>query len=552
MKIKRIIFTIAFVMTILLGTNISKAAGIDLSASSTSVNVGDNVTITASFTAAAWNLDVTGNGIEGAQYAAQTSDLSEKTTTNTFKLDTSKAGTYTIRMYGDITNENGDTIKVDKSVTVTVKAVDNGGSNNNNNNNNGGSTGGTTVSSEARLKNLGINPNDFKGFRRNTTSYDVEVPNNVSKVNVYASPVDDNAKVTGTGNVTLKEGVNTVKVTVTAQDGKTQKTYTLNITRKIADAAKPNEDNNTVSSEARLKNLGIKPKEYDFTGFKRDTTTYDLEVPNTLTEIEIYAEPVNSKATIKGTGKVSLKDGKNQIQVEVTAEDKKTKKTYTLNITKATATEKEPETNENQTNTNTNTKLGLTSFMVKGETLTPKFDSETYEYKMKLTTDINSIEIEAKANNSNAKIEIIGNHDLQDGENTITILVSNVDTDEVVTYQIIVNKEIEKDNTAVAKVDWLKPETWTMKEKIIAGVAILLVIIIIVLIIIKIKLARSEDDDELDLPGADELDKAIAEHQELQEEQNQEEEQEPKTDIERAQEYFESYSRNNKRRGKHF
>lgn len=447
MKIKRIIFTIAFVMTILLGTNISKAAGIDLSASSTSVNVGDNVTITASFTAAAWNLAVTGNGIEGAQYAAQTSDLSEKTTTNTFKLDTSKAGTYTIRMYGDVTNENGDTIKVDKSVTVTVKAVDNGGSDNNNNN--GGSTGGTTDSSEARLKNLGINPNDFKGFRRNTTSYDVVVPNNVSKVNVYASPVDDNAKVTGTGDVTLKEGVNTVKVTVTAQDGKTQKTYTLN-------------------------------------------------------------------------------------------------------ITKATATEKETETNENQTNTNTNTKLGLTSLMVKDETLTPKFDSETYEYKMKLTTDINSIEIEAKANNSNAKIEIIGNHDLQDGENTITILVSNVDTDEVVTYQIIVNKEIEKDNTAVAKVDWLKPETWTMKEKIIAGVAILLVIIIIVLIIIKIKLARSEDDDELDLPGADELDRAIAEHQELQEEQNQEDEEETKTDIERAQEYFESYSRNNKRRGKHF
>ena len=71
-------------------------------------------------------------------------------------------------------------------------------------------------------------------------------------------------------------------------------------------------------------------------------------------------------------------------------------------------------------------------------------------------------------------------------------------------------------------------------------------------IIIKIKLARSEDDDELDLPGADELDRAIAEHQELQEEQNQEDEEETKTDIERAQEYFESYSRNNKRRGKHF
>ena len=102
------------------------------------------------------------------------------------------------------------------------------------------------------------------------------------------------------------------------------------------------------------------------------------------------------------------------------------------------------------------------------------------------------------------------------------------------------------------------------------GVAVLLVIVIIVAIIIKIKLAKKEDED-LDLPGAEELDRALAEHQELADEtesQNEEfietsendnqyndyytnsvEQEKPKSDIERAQEYFESYT---KRKGKHF
>ena len=74
----------------------------------------------------------------------------------------------------------------------------------------------------------------------------------------------------------------------------------------------------------------------------------------------------------------------------------------------------------------------------------------------------------------------------------------------------------------------------------------------------KIRLARQEEDD-FDLPGAEELDKALIEHQELTEEteitQNNSEqilevsEEEEMTDIEKAQEYFETYS---KRKGKHF
>ena len=47
------------------------------------------------------------------------------------------------------------------------------------------------------ISNFGIKPNDFSGFKRDKTEYSTEVPNNVTKVNVYATALDENAKVTG-------------------------------------------------------------------------------------------------------------------------------------------------------------------------------------------------------------------------------------------------------------------------------------------------------------------------------------------------------------------
>ena len=116
----------------------------------------------------------------------------------------------------------------------------------------------------------------------------------------------------------------------------------------------------------------------------------------------------------------------------------------------------------------------------------------------------------------------------------------------------IVNKNSIKEVTGT--VDWLKPSTWGLKEKITIGVLIVLVMVIITAVVMKIKLARNEEDD-LDLPGAEELDKALAEHQELAEDiiaqsQNQQEElveneqdDDTNSDIEKAQEYFELYSK---------
>jgi len=121
MKNKKILVTIVIlIMTLVIGTINVKAASYNIEANKKTVEVGEKVTITVKFVAAAWNVKVSGNGITGATYASQTSDLSEVETVKTFELDTSKSGTYTITVSGDITDANGITQDLNKSCTVTV------------------------------------------------------------------------------------------------------------------------------------------------------------------------------------------------------------------------------------------------------------------------------------------------------------------------------------------------------------------------------------------------------------------------------------------------
>lgn len=541
MKLNKTKFILMCIILMLLNimifsTNI-EAASFSVSVSKSSVTVGET-----------FNIVVNGTGLIG-QYSITSSsniDVGENliwientsaTVTCTAKGEGNATITVTPTTVADTTGQDLNIGPQSVSVSVNTSTTDN--------------TGGTTPpststkSSEARLKNLGFNPEDFEGFRRDTTEYNLEVSNSTSRITVYAYPVDSNATVTGTGTVNLKEGSNTVKVTVTAEDGVTKKTYTMNITRLTAE-----EDNPENETEARLKNLGIRPTEYDFSGFKRDNTSYTVEVPNELTEVEVYAEAVNPDAKITGTGKVTLQEGENTVNVEVTAPDGTTKKTYTLVITRiaSTATEEPEEPTDDEEKV-----FGLSQLLVKGQNLSPKFNEDVYEYTIGLTEDLSSLDIEALASDENATIEIAGNENLQNGENIITILVSNAETGENATYQIIVNKNVQ-DEAVVGKVEWLKPSTWGLREKIIVGVIIVLVIIIIVAIVIKVRLSR-RDDDDMDLPGGEELDRALSEHQEIEDEVSEAEkdisetEENVKSDAEIAQEYFESYS---KRRGKHF
>ena len=271
------------------------------------------------------------------------------------------------------------------------------------------------------------------------------------------------------------------------------------------------------SNNANLSNLGIKPN--DFKGFKVSKTSYDVTVPNDIEKVTVYATAQDKKATIKGNGTQKLNVGKNALNVVVTAEDGTTK-TYTINVTREEAkndknettdnTTSDSTTSENSENKESTSESDLKKLSIKGYTLSPAFSPNVYEYKVNVNGDVSSLDIETEGTNHSVSIDIVGNENLTDGENTITLLVYNEETKQNSTYQIIVNKtNIDQNDTlneAVKKANKIR--------LILLGIVALIIICIIIFIIVKHRLnvndyekyEYDEDDkDRLNLDDEDEF-----------------------------------------------
>lgn len=535
-KVLSILFAIVLIFAL---KNMSYAASANISCDS-EATVGKEITITANVTGVQWNLDLKVNG----QTIAKNSELenyeANKSVSFSGKYTPNAEGTLNISLEGTVTEfSNGTTIRNFGTKTITVKAPENNNSNSDNsaNNGNSGNNGNSSSepaakSTEAILRNLGIKPNDFTGFKQNKKEYSVEVQNSTSEVEVYAEALKGEI-ISGTGKVSLKEGeTTTVNVVVKAEAGNTE-TYTLKIKRRTAEEEAKN------ASDATLKNLGINPKEYDFSGFKKDQTEYSVEVPNEIKTVEIYAEATDSKAQVTGTGDIELNEGANEAKIEVIAQDG-TKKNYTITITRKVS--------EVATTSLTDTKFGLSNLSITGQTISPTFKNTVYSYTVGLREDLSSLDIKATATDSDAKIEIVGNENLQQGENTITIMVKNEKTNQTATYQITVNKNVVSE-TKVER-NFFNPSTWG-KEMIIKSIIVaVLVLLIIIAVVLKVKISKEsklengqDKDENINFPGANELDKAIAEHQELTENNGEIKE---KNDVEN------DTNASGRRKGKHF
>lgn len=265
-------------------------------------------------------------------------------------------------------------------------------------------------------------------------------------------------------------------------------------------AQKSNTSNTTTktkakSSNANLSNLGMNPN--DFTGFSENKTSYDVTVPNNVTQVEIYATKKDSKASLTGTGIKKLQEGQNTANVIVTAEDGTTK-TYTINIKRLSKNEKQDTTENLDAKSSSNSKdLELSNLEIEGVNLEPSFESSTYKYEISIKGEQSNLDIKASTNNTSDKVEIIGNENLQNGQNIITILVTNSKSDEVATYQIYVNKNVIDSNTVDNEfgktVNELKIKLWVFR-----ALVVIVVLGIIMLLIIKHKKNKKEYDEEDD------------------------------------------------------
>ena len=91
-------------------------------------------------------------------------------------------------------------------------------------------------------------------FNKNTLEYNVEVPNDVTKVKINATKEDSTASIQGTGEREVSEGKNKLEIKVTAQNGSV-KTYVINVIVKELDPIKvkvDNEEFNVVRKESQI------------------------------------------------------------------------------------------------------------------------------------------------------------------------------------------------------------------------------------------------------------------------------------------------------------
>lgn len=177
-------------------------------------------------------------------------------------------------------------------------------------------------------------------FSQSVTSYSVEVKNSITSLTLSAQAVNNNATISingttfnysGSQNITLQTGTNTVNVIVTDSGGLEKKNYKVSINRLSA------------STKADLSNLIISAGNLS-PSFKADTTTYivySFTNPSTTTITPTALKPgatvtVNNVTVSSGSASqpINLNNAPDatNISVIVTSSDGAETKTYNVKI----------------------------------------------------------------------------------------------------------------------------------------------------------------------------------------------------------------------------
>ena len=465
------------------------------------VNSGETVTITISSQepVASGAIDiasnsgltfksVTGGTANGTRVAfAKTENATSGLATYTFEAPTVTSDTtYTVKFTSeDFANADGEDIDASSATaTVTVKAPE---QQTNNNTNEGGNTNTGSGEENNTNNNTGSNEEQEETIGRITDPEEEPNFTDVDKtmystskssktINLRdswstsskATSIDVGTELQVTGTSTNE--VNGYVWYRVVYDGKTK--Y---IASSLLTSTKPEEKiEEEKSNNANLKALTIEGYTTKPT-FKASTLSYTLEVANDVNELTINAEADDSKAKVSIDGNKDFKEGENKVTITVKAEDG-TEKTYELSVTKAKGVV-----------------LGLKVLKIKDTDMEKTFKTSVFSYKINIG-NVDKLEIEAVPTIDTATVEILGNENLQDGENTITIMVKSEDGKETKTYQIVANK-----NVAIATENENKDNGFQLDGRVYlyGGICILALILLIILIVrlIRNKAKNKHDDD---------------------------------------------------------
>jgi gliding motility-associated-like protein len=216
---------------------------------------------------------------------------------------------------------------------------------------------------------------------------------------------------------------------VTAEDGVTTNTYSLIVTKAA-----------TISNDASLGGFTLNTGTIT-PSFNTSTYNYTSSVGSGTSSLTITPSGSNGQATItvngstltNGGATVNLVSGTNTVTVVVTAEDGVTTNTYSLIVTKAATISND---------------ASLGGFTLNTGTITPSFNTSTYNYTASVGSGTSSMTITPSGSNGQATITVNGaalingaaTVNLITGTNTITVLVTAEDGTSTKTYTVVVTK----------------------------------------------------------------------------------------------------------------
>lgn len=355
------------------------------------------------------------------------------------------------------------------TVTVKAKETSSGGDSEGNNNSGGNSSKPSDTEEEAP---------SISFSSRNETVYAT------SSVNVRSScSTSSNKNIIGSldiGDSVTRTGIGSgwSRITYNGQTAYVSSDYLD--TKNPIDTEKeqePEEEKENEEEKSNVKTLRSLTVE-QFTlepEFDPDITEYSLTVGADVEKLDIGVIAEDPKSTVEIVGNNELLIGENTVNVKVTAEDG-TVRTYTINVTKLA-----------------DVGVKLSELSVENYTLSPEFSSDVFEYTLNITdTSITNLTINAKSDEENVDIEIVGNNELKLGKNIITILVTSKDDNLTTTYQIVVNIEETQpeNNQIIAGID-----NNDLFMYIGIGVVVLVILIIIIVAIVRKRRNAKETDD---------------------------------------------------------
>ena len=278
-KIKKILTTFVVLISIftLTLTKVDAATGtVTMSANKTQIVVGNTVTFTVKVSASTYlgafqynlsydssMLTLTSGDASGAPVFTGT----EKSKTYTFTFKALKSGTATVKFNISGGYTFGEETLTFSSPSKSVKIITQ-------------SQLEASYSSNNNLSSLGVEGYTLSpSFQASVTSYTVNLPANTEAIKITGKKADSTASVEGLGTVTVEDGTNTIKIEVTAQNGKS-KTYTITAIVEELDPIYVTVDNNqyTIIRKAKL----LTSPNSDF--IESTTTINENEIPTLYNE----------------------------------------------------------------------------------------------------------------------------------------------------------------------------------------------------------------------------------------------------------------------------